>query len=201
MNLRDSAVQKRIFALLFAGLVGYFYFGTTLFPFCARVQKQAISRLQEQLAEKESKIQLARSKAGRLEVLQARLAEMQEEWAVLERLLPFDEDVPGFIDQVARMASQARVDIDLMEPGPVVASEGFNSRSIEMRVQGDYHQVGSFLSGIANAQRVIRTDGLNLKGLSETADRKNVEGGTKRGSVEASFKATLFMLEGSHAGS
>jgi type IV pilus assembly protein PilO len=200
MSLKDPVVQKRIFAVLLAGLVAYFFFGTTLFPFCYRVQKTEIERLEQQLKEKERKVMLARSKAGRMEVLQAQLVELEEDWRLLERLLPFTEDIPGFLYELGRLATQSEVAIDLLHPGQMRPGDGYSMRSIEMRVVGDYHKVGAFLSRVANASRVIRTEGLALRSLTETSSRKNVEGGVKRGTIEATFKATLFMLEGNHAG-
>ena len=62
----------------------------------------------------------------------------------------------------------------------------------------DGHRTNSLYT--AKAVDFIRTEGLTLRTLTEAASRKNVEGGVKRGTVEAKFKATLFMLEGIHAG-
>ncbi len=201
MSLQDPTIQRRLFAVLIAALLGYLYFGSTLFPFCYRVRKAEVTRLEMELTDQERKISIAMSKAGRLEVLQAALVKLEADWRQVEELLPREEDIPAFLREVARLATRSGVKIDLLQPGPTMAGEGFKSRSIEMKVHGDYHRVGRFLSHIANAQRVIRTEGLTLQTLSATSVRKNVQGAVKDGSVEASFKATLYMLEGSHAGS
>jgi type IV pilus assembly protein PilO len=199
MNLSDPVIQRRAFLLLIGILLGYLYFGSTLMPQCYRVKKAEIARVEAKIQESERKLSLARSRAGTLEVLETNIAEMQEDYRHLEQMLPLSEEIPVFLKQIANLATRAGVKIDLLQPGPVVNGEGISSRGIEMRVHGDYHDVGKFLSNVANAKRVIRTEGLDISGLTGTSAKKNVEGGEKRGTVEASFKATLYMLEGGYS--
>lgn len=195
MNLQDPVIQRRAFTGLISVLLGYVFFGSTLLPFTYRVQKAQITRLEAELAEQERKLGIARSRAGRLEVLQARMAEMQQDWQRLEALLPRTEEMPEFLREIARLASSVGVKIDLLQPGPPAPGEGVQTRPIEMRVHGDYHDVGRFIALVANASRVIRTEGLTLKGIEDTSAKKNVEGDIKEGSIEASFRATLYMME------
>jgi Tfp pilus assembly protein PilO len=195
MNLQDPVIQRRAFTILIAALLGYVFFGSTLLPFTYRVQRGQITRLEAELAEQERKLSIARSRAGRLEVLQARMAEMQQDWQRLEALLPRSEEMPEFLREIARLASSVGVKIDLLQPGQAAPGEGVETRPIEMRVHGDYHDVGRFIGLVANASRVIRTEGLTLKGIDDTASRKNVEGGLKEGTIEATFRATLYMME------
>lgn len=201
MNLQDPVIQRRAFVILIVALLGYLYFGSTLLPFTYRVKKAEIASIEAEVAEKERKLNIARSKAGRLAVLETKLASLNDDWRRLEALLPRTEEMPEFLKEISRLATRVGVKIDLLQPGKTVPGEGVATRPIEMRVTGDYHDVGRFISLVANASRVIRTDGLSLKGLSTTASRKDVEGGSKSGTVEATFRATLYMMEGHHAGS
>ncbi len=199
MNLQDPVIQRRSFTILIAALLGYVFFGSTLLPFTYRVQKGQITRLEAELAEQERKLEIARSRAGRLEVLQARMAEMQQDWQRLEALLPRSEEMPEFLREIARLAATVGVKIDLLQPGQAAPGEGVQTRPIEMRVHGDYHDVGRFIGLVANASRVIRTEGLTLKGIDDTPSKKNVEGGLKEGTIEATFRATLYMMEANPA--
>lgn len=195
MNLQDPVVQRRSFTILIMLLLGYVFFGSTLLPFTYRVKRAQITRLEVELAEQERKLSIARSRAGRLEALQTRMAEMQQDWQRLEALLPRSEEMPEFLREIARLAGGVGVKIDLLQPGPATPGDGVQMRPIEMRVHGDYHNVGQFIAQVANASRVIRTEGLTLKGLNDTSKRKNVEGDFKDGSIEASFQATLYMMD------
>ncbi|MCB1161151.1 MAG: type 4a pilus biogenesis protein PilO [Candidatus Krumholzibacteriia bacterium] len=199
MNLQDPVIQRRAFTVLITLLLGYLFFGSTLLPFTYRVKKAQIARVDAELAEQERKLEIARGKAGRLEVLQARMNEMQADWTRLEALLPRTEEMPEFLKEIARLASTVGVKIDLLQPGQTVPGEGVLTRPIEMRVHGDYHKVGRFIALVANASRVIRTDGLTIRGLDDASKKKNVEGDAKDGSIEATFRATLYMMEGSNA--
>lgn len=195
MNLQDPVVQRRSFTILITLLLGYVFFGSTLLPFTYRVKRAQITRLEAELAEQERKLSIARSRAGRLEALQSRMAEMQQDWQRLEALLPRTEEMPEFLREIARLAGAVGVKIDLLQPGAPAPGDGVQMRPIEMRVHGDYHNVGQFIAQVANASRVIRTEGLTLKGLDDTSKRKNVEGDFKEGSIEASFQATLYMMD------
>ena len=48
---------------------------------------------------------------------------------------------------------------------------------------------------------VVGDGSLVITGITKTSSRKNVEGGEKKGTVEATFRAVLYMLEASHVGS
>jgi type IV pilus assembly protein PilO len=196
MNLRSRTVQARLIVILLAGLLGYAYFGSTLHLACYRVRKAEIARLAAEVAEKERKIALAESQAGRLEVLQQRLQEMEADWEQLERLLPREEDMPAFIKDLARLAGGSGVQIDLMQPNAPVKEEVITSRSVEMRVKGNYHEVGKFLSEVANATRVIRTESLTLMAQDPVGKGKGAKSEDMEGTVEATFKATLYMMQG-----
>jgi type IV pilus assembly protein PilO len=198
MNLQDPIIQRRAFVILIVLLTGYLYFGSTLLPFVYRVKKLEIAALKSEVAEIDRKLNIARSRAGRIEVLQANLDALNADWQRLEALLPRSEEMPEFLKEISRLATRVGVKIDLLQPGQGTAGEGVATRPIEMNVHGDYHAVGRFLGLVANATRVIRTEGLTIKGI-EPSRRRNIEGGEKMGSTEATFRATLYMMEGNHA--
>ncbi len=198
MNLQNPVIQRRAFVVLIVLLAGYFYFGSTLLPFVYRVKKLEIATLKSEVAEIDRKLNIARSRAGQLEALQANLDQLNEDWMRLEALLPRSEEMPEFLKEISRLATRVGVKIDLLQPGQGSAGEGVDTRPIEMHVHGNYHAVGRFIGLVANASRVIRTEGLTIKGI-ESSRRRNIEGGKKMGSTEATFRATLYMMEGNHA--
>jgi len=198
MNIHDPVIQRRIIVLLLAGLLGYAYFGSTLLPICYRVQRAEIAKVSLEIADKEWKVSLAQSQAGSLEKLQAELSELEAEWLKVQQLMPREEDMPALIQNFASLAGKSGVKIDLMQPGAMVNEETLSSKSVEMRIHGSYHQVGRFLSHVANASRVIRTESLTLTSVEGTGGPRRGKPAVKEGegTVEATFKATLYMSRG-----
>ena len=194
MNLQDPVLQKRIFIVMIAALLGYVYFGSTFIPFGYRLRKANIERISAEVEEAERKIKLADSQAGRMDVLQPRLEQLESDWRRIERMLPKNEAVPEFLKDLTNHASAAGVKIDLLQPSKPTQAEGVKSRNVEVRVHGDYHKVGKFLSNIANDKRVIGTTGLSVSGLSGASQSLDIEGGRRDGTVQASFTAIIYML-------
>ena len=194
MNLQDPVLQRRMFTVLIAALLGYLYFGSTFLPVGYRLQKVKIEQISAELEKSERKIQIANSQAGRLDVLQPRLERLERDWRRIERLLPKAEEMPEFLENLSKHASAAGVQIDLLQPAKPTQGEGVKSRNVEVRVHGDYHDVGRFLSSLANDKRVIGTSGLSVNGISQASQSLDIEGGKKKGTVQATFTAILYML-------
>jgi Tfp pilus assembly protein PilO len=196
VNLADPVLQKRIFIVMIAALLAYVYFGSTFLPIAYRVRKAKIEQISSEVEETERKLKIANSQAGRLEVLQPRLARMEADWRRVERLLPREEAMPSFVKELSSNASRAGVKIDLLVPARPIQGDGVKSSNIEVKVHGDYHRVGEFLSFIANGKRVVGTAGLTVTGIKSASRSRDIEGGRREGTVEATFTAILYMLGG-----
>ncbi|MCS3904139.1 type IV pilus assembly protein PilO [Methylohalomonas lacus] len=123
-----------------------------------------ISEQQEELAAAEAREQELRQtfetkqkKAANLDALKQQMTEMEESFGDMLRQLPNQTEVAGLLVDISQTGLAAGLEFELFKPGDEIPSEFYAELPIEIRVVGDYHQFGEFVSGIAALPRIVTT--------------------------------------------
>lgn len=94
-------------------------------------------------------------KAANLEAYEAQLAEMQELLETMFRQLPSRTEMDKLLVDVSQTALGAGIDVQLFQPNAETLHDFYAERPISIRMLGDYHQFGEFVSGVASLPRVV----------------------------------------------
>ena len=94
-------------------------------------------------------------KAANLEAYRAQKAEMEATFGALLRQLPSDTEVPGLLDDITRTALDNELTIESIELQDERNTEFYVELPIDIVVEGTYHKIGSFVSGVANLSRIV----------------------------------------------
>jgi Tfp pilus assembly protein PilO len=92
----------------------------------------------------------------RLNDLKRQEAEYQVALAAYETMLPSESEVAGLLADVAIGAAQNGIAIVNFAPLEAVAGENLMELPYDVQVQGGYHDIGRFMSEIANLPRLVR---------------------------------------------
>lgn len=84
----------------------------------------------------------------RLEVYEAYLAR-------LEDLIPSSEGIASLLEAVSKQERLAGVEVTMLRPEVPNAGQPYDRWSYELAVKGDYHAIGSFLTGVASLERIL----------------------------------------------
>lgn len=95
------------------------------------------------------------AKAASLEAYEAQLAEMQELLETMFRQLPSRTEMDKLLVDVSQTALGAGIDVQLFQPNAEAFHDFYAERPISVRMLGDYHQFGEFVSGVASLPRVV----------------------------------------------
>ena len=95
------------------------------------------------------------SKAANLEAYEAQLEEMQELLETMFRQLPSKTEMDKLLVDVSQTALGAGIDVQLFQPNTEGFHDFYAERPISVRMLGDYHQFGEFVSGVASLPRVV----------------------------------------------
>lgn len=112
---------------------------------------------QEVGKEGELKLQY-KSKAERvanLEEYKAQMVEMEQTFGALLQQLPSDTEVPGLLEDISSVGSLSGLDIESITLRPEVSKEFYVELPIEINVRGGYHDLASFVSGVAGLPRIV----------------------------------------------
>lgn len=141
-----------VFSIALGG--GYYYYLT---------DKQSL------LARAESKEQNLRNDYGKkaaqavnLDAYRAQKIQMENTFGALVKQLPSDTEVPGLLEDITRTAIDNDLTIESIDLAPEKVTEFYAELPIDITVEGDYHKIGSFVSGVANLSRIVTLHDFNI---------------------------------------
>ncbi len=193
MNLRDPNVQKILLGIVVVTVVSYLYFGTKLMPFCYQVRKARIEEMEQEYAKLSADLEKARQTVGKLAQLEAEYKRLHEQWVSAQELLPEEEEMPDLLRKVTTAGARAGVEFMLFQPGDPQIQQEYKTHPVKIRVRGGFHQLGIFLSRLANLDRIVNVSELNVYATGKPSKSKK-RNGKDRYAIEADFTLTAHTL-------
>lgn len=95
--------------------------------------------------------------------LEERMAVYERHLAQLEQLIPASEEVAALLAEMTRVSREVGVNLDLMRPEASEPGAFYTKETFEIRVLGEYHDVGRFLTRVASLPRIITPTDLQLE--------------------------------------
>ena len=144
-----NPVKIIIMAILFLAVLGggYYLYLTDKLVVLERAELKEVDLRKDYEAKSE--------KAANLEAYRAQKAEMEATFGALLRQLPSDTEVPGLLDDITRTALDNDLTIESIELQNEKNTEFYVELPIDIVVEGNYHKIGSFVSGVANLSRIV----------------------------------------------
>ena len=118
-------------------------------------KKEQLERVQQQELTLRADFEYKQQKAANLEAYEAQLAEMQELLETMFRQLPGKTEMDKLLVDISQTALGAGIDVQLFQPNAEAKHDFYAERPISVRMLGDYHQFGEFVSGVASLPRVV----------------------------------------------
>ena len=129
------------------------------------------------------KAELAR---GSVDELRAEARRYQQNLQLMRQLVPTGNEVPALLEQVSTAARRVGLDLGNIQPQPVVAGDQFDTYRYNISIDGDYHDLGEFMTNVGSLTRIVAPIDLQLTPSTNTIAAK---GKVKRD--EALLKANL----------
>lgn len=95
------------------------------------------------------------AQAANLEAYRQQKQEMEAAFGALLRQLPSDTEVPGLLEDITRTALDNDLTIESIDLQPERSTEFYVELPIAVVVEGSFHKIGSFVSGVANLSRIV----------------------------------------------
>jgi len=102
-----------------------------------------------------SDFEYKQQKAANLEAYEQQLVDMHELLKTMFRQLPGKTEMDKLLVDVSQTALAAGIDVQLFEPMAEAFQDFYAERPIRIRMLGDYHEFGDFVSGVAALPRVV----------------------------------------------
>ncbi len=202
MDFRDTKTQKIVIGVLAFFIVVYFW------------HSRVYSRYDNQISLKNQELELVNTnlrnvemKAKSLDALKLEYSELVDRYHEIESLLPEVKAVPSILVQLHTASSLTGTRITMVHPMPIASEEFYNVSEYEIEMIGTYHDVGKFVSYVANFPFIANVSEVKME--AQDAAIQSAESaalgseqptqvvGKKKETVTASFTlSTYFVKDG-----
>jgi len=163
-----AAIRMGVFITLFVAIIGAgIYFDT-------RDQLQVLERKERKETELKDEFKAKADKAAKLELYKEQLAEMEASFGALLRQLPETTEVESLLVDVSQTGLAAGLEIKKFKPSDEEKKGFYAELPIALEVSGSFHQLATFISGIAALPRIVTISDMTLEPFSveDQADGK-----------------------------
>ncbi len=128
-------------------------------------------------------------KAANLDAYKAQLAEMEQSFGAMLRKLPNKTEVPNLLTDISQQGAGAGLDQKLFQPDAQINKEFYAELPIRMKLTGNYHAIGAFVSGIAALPRIVTLHDVEIVAADKAA------GGTDQLQLNVTAKTYRYLDE------
>lgn len=100
--------------------------------------------------------------AANLEAYEKQLEEMRESFGAMLRQLPNKTEVADLLVDVSQTGLASGLEFELFKPLQENPREFYAELPISIRVIGEYHEFGNFVSGVAALPRIVTLHNVNI---------------------------------------
>ena len=103
------------------------------------------------------RLQLRQAEAvkAKYEQFQRDLEEIDARLTALQTFIPTKKEAAEFLRSVQDMAASSNLLVNLFRPNTLVSREFYNEWPVEVKLEGNYHGLGSFFESMSQAQRIV----------------------------------------------
>ena len=165
-NIGDwPAVVKGILTLILCALVvtGWYFLNT-------EQQYKNLERVAKIEQDLRQDFEIKQAKAANLEAYRAQLVEMEESFGAMLRQLPNRTEVADLLVDVSQTGLAAGLEFELFQPQAEVPKDFYAELPIKIRVIGQYHEFGEFVSGLAALPRIVTIHNIQIEPRGESGE-------------------------------
>jgi len=186
MDLRNPKTQKFLLGGLVVFLLLYFWYAR-IYSKNATLIEQKQDRYESLLSD----LKTVEMKAKTFENLKEEYEKLMERYHKVERLLPEEKQIHLFLMQMHSASSANQTGIIQIVPQGAVPKSFYNVNSFDIQISGSYHNLGGFLSSVANFPFLANVSDVTINALPQEEQIPEQEGRT----ISASLKLTTYYVK------
>lgn len=158
------AVRAGVIALCFVvlSLVG-------LYLLVWNGQRDTLQQYETEEATLRSQFREKHSKAVNLDLYKQQLADIERSFGAMLRQLPGKTEMPNLLVDISQTGLAAGLKQQLFQRMPEQTQDFYAEQPIKIRLTGNFHQMGEFVSGIAALPRIVTLHDVEVKALPNAA--------------------------------
>ncbi|MCK4532337.1 type 4a pilus biogenesis protein PilO [bacterium] len=152
-----------------------------------RPQGMQLKNLEQEVSQKESKLQLVKQRASKLDQLKLDFEFLKKELSAAEQKLPKRKEISALLRKITRSGQKFKINFLSISPQAEISQTYFIKIPISVSVSTYYHSLGLFLAELGQLERIVKVNNLNIMAKSPTeGDPTN---------ISANFQLTTYIFK------
>ena len=157
IGMAPIGIKLSVFITLFVLIIAAgIYFDT-------QDQLKVLERHEKKELELKVEFKVKAEQASKLELYKEQLAEMEASFGALLRQLPETTEVESLLIDVSQTGLAAGLEVKKFKPSAEEKKGFYAELPISLEVSGSYHQLATFISGIAALPRIVTISDMKLQ--------------------------------------
>lgn len=179
LDLRNVAswplpARAIVITIIFAGVLGLGYW------LDIKDQGMRLEKAEQKEQELRQALEVKAKKAANLQAYEQQLEEMRESFGAMLRQLPNKTEVAELLVDISQTGLASGLEFELFKPQSEIPKEFYAELPISIRVKGDYHEFGNFISGVAALPRIVTVHDVAIERSKEQGLTMNILAKTYR---------------------
>ena len=163
-----------VIVIIFVGVLGLGYWLDT------KDQGMRLEKAEQKEQELRQAFEVKAKKAANLQAYEQQLEEMRESFGAMLRQLPNKTEVAELLVDISQTGLASGLEFELFKPQSEIPKEFYAELPISIRVKGDYHEFGNFISGVAALPRIVTVHDVAIEQSKEQGLTMNILAKTYR---------------------
>jgi type IV pilus assembly protein PilO len=138
-----------------------------VYVFVIKSDKPALDRAEREETELRASFEDRQRKAANFDAYRAQLADIERDFGAMLRQLPGKTEVPSLLVDISQTGLGAGLQEQLFQPTGEIQKDFYAELPIKLRYTGSYHELGSFVSGIAALPRIVTLHDIDIKPMGD----------------------------------
>jgi type IV pilus assembly protein PilO len=160
-------IVTAIFMCIVVWAAGYY--------FIIKDKQVQLEQLEQKEVELKSSFEQKQAKAINLEAYKQQMKEIRINFASMLEQLPRKTEVADLLVDITRTGLNNGLEFELFQPEGERPKDFYAELPIAMKVTGDYHQIGQFVSGVAALPRIVTMHNLSMKRAGKNSGKVTMD--------------------------
>jgi type IV pilus assembly protein PilO len=138
-----------------------------VYMFVIKSDKPFLDRAKVEETELRASFEDRQRKAANFDAYRAQLADIERDFGAMLRQLPGKTEVPSLLVDISQTGLGAGLQEELFQPTGEIQKDFYAELPIKLRYTGSYHELGSFVSGIAALPRIVTLHDIDIKPVDD----------------------------------
>ena len=170
------------------GVILLLALGAVFYLYAWSPKSEELAELEQRIEQIEQANTLAEARTQNLDTVREELELGERQFAMLQRLVPAEGEVPAIYEAIASETQSLGLDLINVAPSEPMPDSAayFLRQNWDMQLEGEYHDVGQFLTRVASFTRIVRPDVSEIRPAGITNSGRQM--------VLARFRLETFVL-------